>query len=1276
MKKFAILALLGAACASEPAPRYAVQADVIAKSDLDGTWYFLQTMIGVPYSTGFTFIGEQGGQELEKIRWDIQEDVLTARRSYEFVRNTEKGEPSQNPGVKDYMGAPIAAFKIKSHFDIVRDYNASTGEELNKIVENTERKWYERKFIHVDWSENLISSFDFLAAFVTGSEDGTAIKTQPANYYVSDPNDPDAVRIERPSENESANYLEVTQKLRATPETYAFSDGTSYPICWFSYHTEDCASQELKVRNSFWKTTPRDYDPMVYDDHMMERFGFFTSDRSSYNRQYAETFSGLKRLINRYNIWQHTIDPDTAKTCQKDLDCGSQASGVRCDLALPDAKLDEKTSAVIGRCTLPYAVRNLEDPKPGSRDLGPRQIVYYLNDTFPKELIESAQKLADEYDSTLQEIYKSLVGSDAPSRMFTLCVNNPVVDGDPQECGPKGTHARIGDLRHSLIYWVDEPQRARLLGYGPAATDPETGEIIAGTAFVYGGSVDTYSAQARDIVELVNGDIKADQFVLGTNVKDWVNDNLNGPRSRPLSQAEVDHMADAMDLSWTAGLPKTPSLQKGSAVEMLKMARARSQTLSGSSLLGADPGETSRRLAKLKGTDIERKMVTGETLVARGIDPHTAADKVNAKNIAPLELYNPERSRQLRRMRNKLGSHGVDLAETVDDAVIGFAALQKGKPAEEVWRLIRAQVFRSTAEHEVGHTVGLRHNFAGSIDAMNYPKTYWDLRTANGHKPQPRYLDPESPAEQQGVKTPLGLQAGISEFQTSSIMDYGAKFNSDINGIGRYDRAALKFGYGQLVEVFNQVKDPYRLGVLQATATWGLAQPLTLDCKGNDYISVHYTTMPELVDLEDRQNVEFSKITMADSSKSCAYPDKVEQDAQKHFVVPYKFCSDEFEGAAVDCNTFDRGADVYEIAQNAISTYRNYYLFNNFARDRRGWNPNDYIDRIQSRYLDVLHTQMQFYVLFRADYADTIPDDGKSGNFWRSPTGWGPYTAAVTSGFNLLGEILTEPVPGPYYKYLQPSPTGEPRYFYQQNDYGTGNAAFTLNVPAGRYFTTEWDYDSGYYWYEHIKYIGSFHDKVLAMLNLADPETWFLGKDTATDVRQYAINYYRLFGQQMIETWAAALTDHWDRVAPVWDGTALKPRPMSDMMNAPKDGAIPIDPQIGFSVQLFAGVFGITLIPGTYDPTFFDSSRIWLLGNGHQILVSKPTVTFTDPDSGKIYEALTLKEKGVETGIGARMIARANELLDLVDKTDPATLANLRAYVQLLDTMRSVSEID
>ena len=55
-------------------------------------------------------------------------------------------------------GQIVASFAITKHFDIRRDYNPTTGEENNVIVENdTDRPWYQREYFRVDWSKNLVT---------------------------------------------------------------------------------------------------------------------------------------------------------------------------------------------------------------------------------------------------------------------------------------------------------------------------------------------------------------------------------------------------------------------------------------------------------------------------------------------------------------------------------------------------------------------------------------------------------------------------------------------------------------------------------------------------------------------------------------------------------------------------------------------------------------------------------------------------------------------------------------------------------------------------------------------------------------------------------------------------------------------------------------------------------------------------------------------------------------------------------------------------------------
>src|SRR4051812_13047977 len=177
---FLALCLL-ASCAAPSETRNTVQAGAISKDDLKGVWYFRQTVVGVPFTAGFTFVGEQGENEMEKIRWDIQEDQLIARRAYEYVKGSEASEANNQIGTDGtYLGAPVAAFKIKKHFDIIREYNPSTGEEYDKVIESEERKWYERRFIRVDWSENSVTNFNFLADYA--SPQIQPFKQDPAPY--------------------------------------------------------------------------------------------------------------------------------------------------------------------------------------------------------------------------------------------------------------------------------------------------------------------------------------------------------------------------------------------------------------------------------------------------------------------------------------------------------------------------------------------------------------------------------------------------------------------------------------------------------------------------------------------------------------------------------------------------------------------------------------------------------------------------------------------------------------------------------------------------------------------------------------------------------------------------------------------------------------------------------------------------------------------------------------------------------------------------------------
>ncbi|MBW2457923.1 MAG: hypothetical protein JRI68_25685, partial [Deltaproteobacteria bacterium] len=161
-----------AACAEQRQPINRVQPDALAKSffvgDLenrdDNPEFYLHTTV-VDVAVGANsdgLITSTDGQPTVRVRFEITEDLLLARLTYELIEATDFKGAKNTPD-----GQLVAAFEIEKHFDIRRDYNAATGEELNIVVENeTDRPWYQRSYFRVNWSRNLITdaySLDTLA---------------------------------------------------------------------------------------------------------------------------------------------------------------------------------------------------------------------------------------------------------------------------------------------------------------------------------------------------------------------------------------------------------------------------------------------------------------------------------------------------------------------------------------------------------------------------------------------------------------------------------------------------------------------------------------------------------------------------------------------------------------------------------------------------------------------------------------------------------------------------------------------------------------------------------------------------------------------------------------------------------------------------------------------------------------------------------------------------------------------------------------------------------
>ncbi|MFW5921197.1 MAG: hypothetical protein ACOCUS_05100, partial [Polyangiales bacterium] len=266
----------------------------------------------------------------------------------------------------------------------------------------------------------------------------------------------------------------------------------------------------------------------------------------------------------------------------------------------------------------------------------------------------------------------------------------------------------------------------------------------------------------------------------------------------------------------------------------------------------------------------------------------------------------------------------------------------------------------------------------------------------------------------------------------------------------------------------------------------------------------------------------------------------------------------------------------------------------------------------------------------------------------------------------LAGEVLlTTPEPGGY----RVGTRGNGTKAYVPGSGGSFSAA-TVDAFDGRFLETTWNFDAGYFWFDQLERAGYFYDKALALQVLTDPQTNFLGRDTAADVRRYQINYYSSFGPSLTSFFRSLMSEDWQTVGPrLDDGDLVFPNAL-DFAGGSEMSGRPLDPNASFSIQLYAAVFGMGQIPETFDQTYMNKARIWVKGGaeGVEIDDSVPTVELTDPSSGLTYVAASYPdEEGNETGPGARMLLYAQELQD-----NDAT-AELSRFMDNINVVRRLS---
>lgn len=1132
---FSLLALLNG-CASERAPINRVQPEALQKNffvgasltddEDDPQFYYRPTVADVDYGASQSGLFTASyAQTTARVKWEVTEEKLIARLAYERIEGaTGNGIDETN------TGQIAAAFRIEKHFDVRRDYNPQTGEDLNVVVENdSDRPWYEREFMRVDWSQNLISTaydLDTLAALKIFADE--PLVYEPVAYSVKDPSDPDAPVFES-----KTGYFDITNKVYVKPQILNTPFG-SFPACFFSPDVlsggapvADCNPVEVKIRLSFRRVEDRDYQPVDWDGTRMDMFGMFTTaERRGYQRNYGIVDDRWYRFASRHNIWQAShardakgelvrcnteattppgADPDrdTPTITGTADECDSVGGGSRCD-------------KFVHACTLPYSKRQLRTTP-----------FYYGPDSDPT-LWESVRDAVSQWDVSLRHavltarytecLRTSQTGptqelaeirdckekfpiseatpdilANEPQSVFVFC-HNPVLAEDADECGEVGLKVRIGDLRYNIANVIQNPQVPSPWGILADAIDPLTGEVIAASVNIWNAVTDVRTQLTVDQMRWYLGEISNDDVSSGRYLNDYLAASTRAgtpptPRlvsSPVLDDAQVARRIDAIDNTLQTGksLKTLPDMKQR---DLLDWAADQARAKYGENALGNGNTGAKARLLQTRDTPIETKLTTGPYLRLGGLNPATPPSAATLDMASPLRGNAVAFKAELDRMRDtQMAQDGHCMLEapepiSVDDwaRIMAQKFPLPDKPSSsdmmdrnQKWHdYIRRRLTTGVMLHELGHSMGLRHVFTGSYDALNFNSQYWQLRTQDGTETEycanptadgstcvgPRWRDPLTDQERRGM---------IWMWGQTSVMDYPGDLTQEAVGVGAYDRAAIRFSYGDVTDVVDDESvscPPGKAGVRACTPNGrtisdlldsgfgGIGGPWYRDNTG----FFHYSLLGQKLNLiRDCREVDTSPPADWDAAREGVYSpvfdgqivngtkcdglptdyvayselqldapgfqqafgafggDPRKFDSRNRVRRPYMFGSDEYADIGnLAVLRDDNGADPYEVANFMINSFEDAHLWDNYRRNRSSFALKTAFMRGYTRYNAKLKEITKGFGLYTelfsaTDFlAGTTADDGMlKGN-----------AIAASMVFDHFTRMLTRPTTGAHF---------------------------------------------------------------------------------------------------------------------------------------------------------------------------------------------------------------------------------------------------------------------
>ncbi len=727
--------------------------------------------------------------------------------------------------------------------------------------------------------------------------------------------------------------------------------------------------------------------------------------------------------------------------------------------------------------------------------------------------------------------------------LVVLC-HSPVEAGDHSACGQEGLVTRPGDIRyHQVAVW---PTRHSLSpwGYGPSNSDPLTGEIISAGINVYDAVTDSAAQSYLDQLLWLNGELKSEDITSGDYVRGWGDTpsaRTPGSSFQQMDKEELDRRTDGLRGSRKTILDKARLKSFKSQINLRDLSKSITNELHARrappDILGSNRGEFEARIDLAKNSPIEGQLMNPMWSQMAGL---TQEDPLSGDN---LDLASPLRGMRgsiVLEGQNKLSRQLARVGQCILQApqptgLPGFAKIMAEKfppvdpatssPGEQKDRVVRMQNYLrdrmnySVILHEMGHTVGLRHNFTGSYDKFNYRPQYWQLRTRGGTVTEPcngpvadgadclgpRYYDPLTPEESDNA---------IWMWQHTTVMDYPGDLTQDMLGLGVYDYAAMRFFYADVIDVRNDgvfldttLEGEEIVGLVDraggVTGQWVFKDANTFlhYSEWNNFFGLLWNCREAPAELtspppwwneevQGRWHPVFDGMVVRNEICDRApvdfvgwrelRPDTFEDDLNvdpKYFTpsrrrdfngrprMPYAFESDEYaDGWSPSTYRHDNGADMYEEVLFHSNLYEDRHVFDNFRNGRVNFTIYGAYLRALGRYHAKIANLGQGMAFMHDFYWKEIAkNQGFSvQDLTDAYEGEGgpmrDHAIAATMAFDHFVRVITRPHTGPHYR-LTLDPLFQDSLVRPREDVIGASSQWStvINIPSGSAVTTGGD---------------------------------------------------------------------------------------------------------------------------------------------------------------------------------------------------------------------------